>query len=73
MIPSNDNARVDVTVENHGSIYLVDALTIRAQAWIATKVDCEAQLFGGKLVPLKDRLGRIPAKSSGERFNEELP
>jgi soluble lytic murein transglycosylase len=32
-----------------------------------------AQLFGGKLVPLKDRLGRIPAKSSGERFNEELP
>mgnify|MGYP001619482878 CR=1 FL=1 len=32
-----------------------------------------AQLFGGKLVPLKDRLGRIPAKSSAERFNEELP
>jgi len=32
-----------------------------------------AQLFGGKLVPLKDRLGRIPAKASGERFNEELP
>jgi soluble lytic murein transglycosylase len=32
-----------------------------------------AQLFGGKLVRLKDRLGRIPAKSPGERFNEELP
>ncbi|MBC7804478.1 MAG: lytic transglycosylase domain-containing protein [Candidatus Parcubacteria bacterium] len=32
-----------------------------------------AQLFGGKLVPLKDRLGQIPAKSSGDRFNEELP
>ena len=32
-----------------------------------------AQLFGGKLVPLKDRLGRIPAKASGERVNEELP
>jgi len=32
-----------------------------------------AQIFGGKLVPLKDRLGRIPARASGERFNEELP
>ena len=32
-----------------------------------------AQLFGGKLVPLKDRLGQIPAKSAGERVNEELP
>jgi soluble lytic murein transglycosylase len=32
-----------------------------------------AQLNGGKLVPLKDRLGQIPAKASGERFNEELP
>jgi soluble lytic murein transglycosylase len=32
-----------------------------------------AQLIGGKLVPLKDRLGQIPAKSSGDRFNEDLP
>jgi soluble lytic murein transglycosylase len=32
-----------------------------------------AQLIGGKLVPLKDRLGQIPAKVSGERVNEELP
>jgi soluble lytic murein transglycosylase len=32
-----------------------------------------AQLIGGKLVPLKDRLGQIPAKSSGDRFNVELP
>jgi len=32
-----------------------------------------AQLIGGKLVPLKERLGLIPAKSSTERFNEELP
>jgi soluble lytic murein transglycosylase len=32
-----------------------------------------SQLIGGKLVPLKDRLGLIPAKSSAERFNEELP
>ncbi len=32
-----------------------------------------AQIFGGKLMPLKDRLGRIPAKASSERFNEELP
>ena len=30
-------------------------------------------LIGGKLVPLKDRLGRIPARSSRDRFNEELP
>ena len=32
-----------------------------------------AQLIGGKLVSLKDRLGQIPAKSPGQRFNEELP
>ena len=32
-----------------------------------------AQLIGGKLVPLKDRLGQIPARSSTERVNEELP
>ena len=32
-----------------------------------------SQLNGGKLVPLKDRLGQIPAKSRTERVNEELP
>ena len=32
-----------------------------------------AQLIGGKLVPLKDRLGLVPAKTAGERYNEELP
>jgi len=32
-----------------------------------------AQLIGGKIVPLKVRLGQIPAKSSDERVNEELP
>ena len=32
-----------------------------------------SQLIGGKLVPLKERLGQIPAKSSGERSNEDLP
>jgi hypothetical protein len=32
-----------------------------------------SQLNGGKLVPLKDRLGLIPAKAQGERVNEELP
>jgi soluble lytic murein transglycosylase len=32
-----------------------------------------AQLIGGKLVPLKDRLGQIPARAAAERVNEELP
>jgi hypothetical protein len=32
-----------------------------------------SQLIGGKLIPLKDRLGLIPAKSPTERVNEELP
>jgi hypothetical protein len=32
-----------------------------------------SQLNGGKLVPLKDRLGQIPAKTTTDRFNEELP
>jgi soluble lytic murein transglycosylase len=32
-----------------------------------------SQLIGGKLIPLKDRLGQIPAKMAGERVNETLP
>jgi len=32
-----------------------------------------AQLIGGKLVPLKARLGLVPAKTAGERNDEELP
>ena len=32
-----------------------------------------SQLNGGKLVPLKDRLGQIPAKAASDRSNEELP
>jgi soluble lytic murein transglycosylase len=32
-----------------------------------------SQLIGGKLIPLKVRMGLIPARSSTERFNEELP
>jgi soluble lytic murein transglycosylase len=32
-----------------------------------------SQLIGGKLIPLKDRMGQIPAKASTDRFNEELP
>jgi soluble lytic murein transglycosylase len=32
-----------------------------------------SQLIGGKLVPLKERLGLIPAKAAGERVNEDLP
>ena len=32
-----------------------------------------SQLIGGKLIPLKDRLGTISAKAAGERVNEELP
>ena len=32
-----------------------------------------SQLIGGKLVSLKERLGQIPAKSSGDRFDEDVP
>jgi soluble lytic murein transglycosylase len=32
-----------------------------------------SQLIGGKLIPLKDRMGQIPAKAATDRFNEELP
>lgn len=32
-----------------------------------------AQLYGGNAVPLKERLGIIPAKAAAERFNEDLP
>ena len=32
-----------------------------------------SQLIGGKLVPLKERLGLIAAKTAGERSSEELP
>ncbi|MGH8705999.1 MAG: transglycosylase SLT domain-containing protein [Burkholderiales bacterium] len=32
-----------------------------------------SQLVGGRILPLKDRLGVIPARSPSDRFNEELP
>lgn len=32
-----------------------------------------AQLYGGNPVPLKDRLGTIPARAAADRFNEDLP
>jgi soluble lytic murein transglycosylase len=32
-----------------------------------------SQLYGGTPVPLKDRLGIIPARAAAERFNEDLP
>ncbi len=32
-----------------------------------------SQLIGGKFIPLKDRLGQIPARSPADRVNEELP
>jgi soluble lytic murein transglycosylase len=32
-----------------------------------------AQLIGGKLIPLKDRLGQVPARLPAEHVNEELP
>jgi soluble lytic murein transglycosylase len=32
-----------------------------------------SQLIGGKPVPLKDRLGLIPARTVTDRFNEEIP
>lgn len=32
-----------------------------------------SQIIGGKLIPLKDRLGQIPARVANERVNEDLP
>ncbi|MCX7960927.1 MAG: lytic transglycosylase domain-containing protein [Burkholderiales bacterium] len=32
-----------------------------------------AQLYGGRVVPLKERLGTVPARNPAERVNEELP
>ena len=32
-----------------------------------------SQIIGGKLIPLKDRLGQIPARVANERINEDLP
>ena len=32
-----------------------------------------SQVIGGKLTALKDRLGKIPPRASGERVNEDLP
>jgi soluble lytic murein transglycosylase len=32
-----------------------------------------AQLIGGKVLPLKERLGQISPRSARDRFNEELP
>ena len=35
--------------------------------------DRDAQLIGGKLIPLKDRLSLVPARARAERADEELP
>ena len=43
-------ATVDVTVENHGSIFLFRAQTECASFWIAEHVADDAQFFGGALV-----------------------
>jgi len=32
-----------------------------------------AALLEGRLTPIKERLGVVPAKASGERVDEELP
>jgi soluble lytic murein transglycosylase len=32
-----------------------------------------AQVIGGKLVPLKERMGQIPPRNNGERVNEDIP
>jgi soluble lytic murein transglycosylase len=32
-----------------------------------------SQLLGGPMLPLKERMGTVPAKAAGERVNEELP
>jgi soluble lytic murein transglycosylase len=32
-----------------------------------------AQLIGGKLIPLKDRLGKVPSRFTEERVEEDLP
>jgi hypothetical protein len=41
---------VDVTVENHGSLFLIDPLTEKASQWIDEHVHADAQYFGSKLV-----------------------
>lgn len=40
----------DVSVENHGTIFLVRPLSQRANAWIGEHVPEDAMFFGGALV-----------------------
>ncbi len=40
----------DVTVENHGSLFLFCPATERVRTWLKANVDSEAQWFGGALV-----------------------
>lgn len=40
---------IDVSVENHGSIFIVQPLSEAANDWIAEHVGDDAQWFGGGL------------------------
>jgi len=40
----------DVRVQNHGSLFLVEAVTDEAQEWIGEHIPEDAQYFGGNLV-----------------------
>jgi len=42
-------ASPDVTVENHGTVFLFNLLTDAARAWVEENVPDDAQYFGGAL------------------------
>lgn len=47
---NTQNPVVDVTVENHGSLFLFHPQTDAGREWLTDNVDAEAQWFGGALV-----------------------
>jgi hypothetical protein len=50
MAPQEQIPEVDFTVENHGSIFLLQGHTVSAAAWINEHLPEDRQTFGGAVV-----------------------
>ena len=45
-----DDGEIDLAFDNHGSIWLMQALTTAGQAWVDEHISEEAMWFGGAIV-----------------------
>ncbi|HXA76982.1 MAG TPA: hypothetical protein VNV41_07590 [Candidatus Acidoferrales bacterium] len=59
MAPQKQIQEVDLTVENHGSIFLLQGHTVSATEWINEHLPEDRQTFGGAVVVEPRYIGPI--------------